>query len=89
MNVTGIVAALISAGIPAAMVVVSHVINHRSSTRLRFLILKSLIINTELPLQERMEAHKEYKRLGGNGWMDVYYQERILPLIIGDIERLK
>ena len=89
MNNMNIAVVLISAGIPAVVTVITHIINACSSKRLRLLALKSLIINTELPLQERMEAHGEYKRLGGNGWMDVYYQERILPLIKGDIERLK
>ena len=89
MNNMNIAVALISAGIPAVVTVITHIINVCSSKRLRLLALKSLIINTELPLQERMEAHGEYKRLGGNDWMDVYYQERILPLIKGDIERLK
>lgn len=89
MSGSNIAVALISAGIPALVVVVSQIISQRSSARLRLLILKSLIINGELPLQERMEAHREYKRLGGNGWMDVYYQERILPLVKDDIDRLK
>ena len=84
-----IMAALIAAGVPAVVTVATHIINARFSKRLRHLVLKALIINTELPLQERIEAHSEYKRLGGNGWMDVYYEERIRPRILGEIAGLK
>jgi hypothetical protein len=52
-------------------------------------VLKSLIINSALPLQERMEVYREYKRVGGNGWMDVYYTERLMPLIQAEIGQLK
>jgi hypothetical protein len=84
-----IAAALITAGIPALTAVIGLFVNLRSVRRLRLLVLKSLIINDALPLQERLEVYREYKRCGGNGWMDVYYNERLMPLIQAEIERLK
>jgi hypothetical protein len=84
-----IAAALITAGIPALTVVIGLFINLRSARRLRLLVLKSLIINNALPLQERIEVYREYKRSGGNGWMDVYYNERLMPLIQAEIEHLE
>jgi hypothetical protein len=84
-----IAVALITAGIPALTVVIGLFINLRSANRLRLLVLKSLLINNALPLQERVEVYREYKRFGGNGWMDVYYNERLIPLIKAEIGQLK
>jgi hypothetical protein len=81
--------ALITAGIPALAVVVGLFINLRSAKRLRLLVLESLIINTALPLQERLDVYREYKRCGGNGWIDAYYSERLMPLIRMEIGQLK
>jgi hypothetical protein len=84
-----IAVALITAGIPTLTAVIGLFVNLRYARRLRLLVLKSLIINNALPLQERLEVYGEYKRCGGNGWMDVYYNERLMPLIQAEIERLK
>jgi hypothetical protein len=81
--------ALITAGVPALTAVIALFVNLRSAKRLRLLVLKSLIINSALPLQERVEVYTEYKRCGGNGWMDVYYNERLMPLIRAEIGQLK
>jgi hypothetical protein len=83
------VVALITAGRPALAAIIGLFINLRSAKRLRLLVLKSLIINNALPLQERVEVYREYKRFGGNGWMDVYYNERLMPLIQAEIGQLK
>jgi hypothetical protein len=81
--------ALITAGIPALTAVIGLFINLRAAKRLRLLVLKSLIINNALPLQERLDVYREYKRCGGNGWVDVYYNERLIPLIRTEIGQLK
>jgi hypothetical protein len=84
-----IVAALITAGIPALTVLVGLFVNLRSAKRLRLLVLKSLIINSELPLQERLDVYSEYKKCGGNGWADIYYNECLIQLIRAEIRQLK
>jgi hypothetical protein len=34
--------------------------------------LKCIIVNEELDIAARFEAYDEYKKLGGNGWIDAY-----------------
>jgi hypothetical protein len=36
------------------------------------LALKCVITNRALGWQTRLEAYEEYKKLGGNSWVDVY-----------------
>jgi hypothetical protein len=43
-------------------------------------ILRATIANEQLPDSERMEAYDEYKRRGGNSWVDAYWGEQ-LPAI--------
>jgi hypothetical protein len=40
--------------------------------RLKMLVLKCVITNRELSRQARLDAYDEYKREGGNSWVDVY-----------------
>jgi hypothetical protein len=43
-------------------------------------ILRSTVANEQLPDDERMHAYDEYKRRGGNSWVDAYWSEQ-LPMI--------
>jgi hypothetical protein len=40
--------------------------------RFRMLALKCVITNKELSLQARLDAYDEYKKEGGNSWVDAY-----------------
>lgn len=41
------------------------------------LMLKGLITNDNLPNFVRMDFYKEYKKLGGNSWVDAYVKDNI------------
>jgi hypothetical protein len=40
--------------------------------RYNMLLLKCVITNKELSRQARLDAYDEYKKLGGNSWVDGY-----------------
>jgi hypothetical protein len=40
--------------------------------RFKMLALKCVITNKELSSQTRLEAYDEYKKEGGNSWVDAY-----------------
>jgi hypothetical protein len=40
--------------------------------RLKMLVLKCIITNRELSRHARLDAYDEYKREGGNSWVDAY-----------------
>jgi hypothetical protein len=42
------------------------------SRRFKMLVLKCVITNKELSRQARLDAYDEYKREGGNSWVDGY-----------------
>lgn len=41
------------------------------------LILRGLITNDNLPVSVRMDMYDEYKRNGGNSWIDQYAEEQL------------
>jgi hypothetical protein len=45
--------------------------------RFKMLVLKCVITNKELSRQARLDAYDEYKREGGNSWVDLYMAGQI------------
>jgi hypothetical protein len=52
----------------------------KDNSAVQMFILKSTIANEQLPDEERMLAYDEYKRRGGNSWVDAYWEAQ-LPAI--------
>jgi hypothetical protein len=44
---------------------------------MRMLLLKCVITNKEFSRQARLDAYDEYKKLGGNSWVDGYVVSRL------------
>jgi hypothetical protein len=56
----------------------------QSSTKKNYLMtLRLLIISDEVPAEEKMKRYDEYKRLGGNSWIDNYIDNVVRPKING------
>jgi hypothetical protein len=72
-----VIAAIVS---PALLRLLEYVFRERQERRkqtaeqrrLKALLLKCVITNKELSRQTRLDAYDEYKREGGNSWVDVY-----------------
>lgn len=47
--------------------------------KITLITLKQEIMNEEFPIDDRLRAYKQYKELGGNGYMDVYYETVLKP----------
>jgi len=45
--------------------------------------LRLLIVSDEVPAEEKMKRYDEYKRLGGNSWIDNYIENVVRPKING------
>jgi hypothetical protein len=45
--------------------------------RFTMLALKCVVTNKELSLQARLDAYDEYKKAGGNSWLDRYVSEHL------------
>jgi hypothetical protein len=43
-------------------------------------VLKLQITNEQLPVSYRLASYDEYKRLGGNSWVDEYVEKYVKPL---------
>jgi hypothetical protein len=63
---------------------VTKEVNERA-LRMELDILKLKVTNENLPPSERLKSYEAYKKLGGNGWMEVYAQKVLLPLIENDV----
>jgi hypothetical protein len=46
--------------------------------RYNMLLLKCVITNKELSRQARLDAYDEYKKLGGNSWVDGYVLKELM-----------
>jgi hypothetical protein len=65
---------------PALLLLLDYLVKDRWERRRRvedmrefkLLVLKSIITNKGLSYQARFEAYDEYKKLGGNSWVDGY-----------------
>jgi hypothetical protein len=44
-------------------------------------IMRLQILNTQMPPNDRLEKYDEYKKEGGNGWMDTYVDDFLRPLV--------
>lgn len=42
--------------------------------------LKTEMLHGEFPIEDRMKAYFQYKELGGNGYIDAYYNQVLKPL---------
>jgi hypothetical protein len=47
-------------------------------------IMRLQILNTQMPPNDRLEKYDEYKKEGGNGWMDTYVEDFLKP----EVERV-
>jgi hypothetical protein len=44
-------------------------------------IMRLQILNTQMPPNDRLEKYDEYKKEGGNGWLDTYVNDFLRPLV--------
>lgn len=47
--------------------------------RITLISLKTEMLHEQFPIEDRMKAYAQYKDLGGNGFIDAYYNEILLP----------
>lgn len=57
--------------------------------RTYIVVLRDTIYNDKLVIKDRLAAFNEYKRMGGNGYTDVYYETHLLPIAQAQIEAEK
>ena len=58
----------------------------QQSTKKNYLMtLRLLIVSDEVPAEEKMKRYDEYKRLGGNSWIDNYIDNVVRPKINGEL----
>ena len=57
--------------------------------RTYMVVLRDTIYNERLVIKDRLAAFKEYKRMGGNGYTDVYYETHLVTLAQAQIESEK
>lgn len=53
--------------------------------KITLITMKQEIMNDNFPLNDRERAYRQYKELGGNGYMDTYYNKVLKPLIAEEI----
>jgi hypothetical protein len=49
-------------------------------------IMRLQCINETLPVTTRARIYEEYKRLGGNHWLDLYYKKHLQPLLEKEVK---
>ena len=47
--------------------------------KITLITLKQEIMNQSFPIDDRLRAYAQYHEMGGNGYMDVYYNEILKP----------
>jgi hypothetical protein len=65
-------------------VAVTKEVNERA-LRMELDILKLKVTNENLPPSERLKSYEAYEKLGCNGWMKVYAEKKLMPLIESDV----
>jgi hypothetical protein len=53
--------------------------DHMKATEV--ILLKMVICNEDLPIEERCEAYDRYKKMGYNSWVDQYFIDKVKPLL--------
>lgn len=53
------------------------------------IVLRDTIYNERLAIKDRLAAFNEYKRMGGNGYTDVYYETHLVALAQKQIDSEK
>jgi hypothetical protein len=65
-------------------VAITKEVNERVS-RVELDILKLKVTDENLPPSERLKSYEAYKKLGYNGWMEIYVQKILMPLIENEV----
>lgn len=53
----------------------------RNLRKITLITMKQEIMNDSFPVNDRERAYRQYKDLGGNGYMDTYYNKVLKPQI--------